>query len=77
MNKNRFYYSHSTVYGWCVYDRQRGHEPAYEACSELLPLKSPNIGNIPDSPVMIERELQALRLCAALNSIYEIHVLNK
>ena len=77
MTKKRFYYAHSTVYGWCVYDRAMGNVPAYEACSELLPLKSPHIGNIVDSPILIEKEHQALRLSAALNAVYETHILKK
>lgn len=33
----RFTYSHSHVYGWCVYDNAQGKTPAYDACCELLP----------------------------------------
>lgn len=61
---NRFTYGHSSVYGWCVYDRERGQSPAYDACCELLsPVK---VGDC-ESPVMLKSEYAAMRLCSRLN----------
>lgn len=61
---NRFTYSHSSVYGWCVYDRERGQSPAYDACCELL---SPVKVDTCESPVMLKSEYAAMRLCSRLN----------
>lgn len=67
MNK-RFYYARSTVYGWCVYDRERGQSPAYDACCELLPpVKVDESGTIYESPVLLQNEYAAMRLCTKLN----------
>lgn len=67
MEKKRFYYSRSIVYGWCVYDRQT-NQPAYSACAELLPPVSDNEeGKVCVSPIC-EGEFQAMRLCTRLNS---------
>lgn len=60
----RFQYGKSAVYGWCVYDTELGNIPAYAACTELLaPLKD---GNYP-SPVLLQSEYAAMRLCSRLN----------
>lgn len=60
----RFQYGKSAVYGWCVYDTELGNIPAYAACTELLaPLKD---GNYP-SPVLLQSEYAAMRLCSKLN----------
>lgn len=68
MKKKRFVYGHSSVYGWTVYDKERGTEPAYEACCDLLPpLKVDESGTICESPVMLDSEYQAMRLCMKLN----------
>ena len=65
---NRFTYSHSSVYGWCVYDRERGQSPAYDACCELLPpVKVDESGTTCESPVMLRSEYAAMRLCSRLN----------
>ena len=67
MNKQkRFYYSHSIIYGWCVYDRNT-NMPAYEACTDLLPPISDNEdGRVYVSPIC-DTEYQAMRLCTRLN----------
>lgn len=67
MEQKRYYYSRSNVYGWCVYDRQT-HQPAYEACMYLLPpVKEDRNGNVYESPILLESEYKAIRLCARLN----------
>lgn len=64
----RFTYSYSRVYGWCVYDRERGQSPAYEACSELLPpVKVDESGTVCESPVLLKNEYAAMSLCRRLN----------
>ena len=71
MEQKRFFYNHSSVYGWCVYDREYG-SPAYEACAELLPPVKEDIdGTIMESPTMLENEYKAMRLCARLNVVYK------
>lgn len=71
MEKKRFFYNHSFVYGWCVYDREYG-SPAYEACAKLLsPVKEDIDGAIMESPTMLENEYKAMRLCARLNVAYK------
>jgi hypothetical protein len=60
----RFYYAHSHVYGWAVYDRERGHTPAYDACSDLLPRVAPDVA---ESPVLLKSEYAAMSLCRRLN----------
>ena len=68
MNDKRFTYSHSRVYGWCVYDREHGQSPAYDACHELLPpVKVDESGITCESPVMLKSEYAAMRLCLRLN----------
>lgn len=67
-DKKRFCYARSTVYGWCVYDRQYNMAPAYEACSELLPRVRPDVA---ESPVMLKSEYAAMRLCSKLNVAYK------
>lgn len=68
MNNKRFTYSHSSVYGWCVYDREHGQSPAYEACCELLPpVKVDESGTTYESPVLLKNEYAAMRLCSKLN----------
>ena len=67
MDQKRFYYSRSTVYGWCVYDRET-HMPAYNACAELLPpVRQDESGTVTESPVLLENEYKAMRLCTRLN----------
>lgn len=67
MEKKRFFYNHSFVYGWCVYDREYG-SPAYMACADLLPPVTVNEdGAVGESPVLLESEYKAMRLCSRLN----------
>ena len=67
MNKRRFYYNQSIVYGWCVYDRQT-NMPAYEACSELIgPVRFGSDGTVYESP-LCDNEYKAMRLCNRLNA---------
>lgn len=67
MEKKRFFYNHSSVYGWCVYDREYG-SPASEACADLLPPVTVNEdGAVDESPVLLESEYKAMRLCSRLN----------
>lgn len=71
MNQKRFYYSKSSVYGWCVYDREV-QMPAYNACAELLPpVRQDENGTITESPTLLENEYKAMRLCARLNVAYK------
>ena len=64
----RFQYGKSTVYGWCVYDTELGNIPAYYACTELLaPLKADDSGTTYPSPVLLQSEYAAMRLCSKLN----------
>lgn len=71
MDQKRFYYSQSSVYGWCVYDRQT-HTPAYDACADLLPpVRQDESGTVTESPVMLESEYKAMRLCSRLNVAYK------
>lgn len=66
----RFYYNHSTVYGWCVYDRHT-HQPAYEACADLLPpVKWDESGMLAESCTMLKSEYEAMKLCRRLNKAY-------
>ena len=68
MKGKRFVYARSTCYGWCVYDRERGMIPAYDACHELLsPVKADGCGTICESPVLLKNEYAAMRLCSRLN----------
>lgn len=72
--KKRFYYSKSMVYGWCVYDRQT-NQPAYEACAEFLPpVKQDESGTTMETPVMLETEYKAMRLCAKLNRVWSYNM---
>jgi hypothetical protein len=67
---NKFYYSHSSIYGWCIYDRDTG-SPAYDACYELLPPESHDeSGTICVSPVLMASEYKAMELCRKLNHAY-------
>lgn len=64
----RFTYNRSSVYGWCVYDNERGHTPAYEACCELLdPVKVDESGTNYPSPILLRNEYAAMSLCRRLN----------
>ena len=65
----RFVYNHSSVYGWTVYDKKLGFVPAYEACCNLLPpLNRDEFGTVTcESPVMLDSEYDAMRLCMRLN----------
>ena len=64
----RFTYAYSRVYGWCVYDREYGQEPAYMACCELLPpIKQDESGTVCESPVLLKSEYAAMSLCRKLN----------
>ena len=66
MEKNRFYYTKSMVYGWAVYDRQT-NQPAWDACAEILPpVYEGENGKITVDPCC-ETEYQAMRLCMKLN----------
>ena len=68
----RFVYGKSHVYGWCVYDVERGRCPAYEACSELLPpVKVDESGTTCVSPVLLQNEYAAMRLCSKLNAAHK------
>ena len=73
MKNNRFYWSKSNVYGICVYDRERGNIPAYDACAEFLPPeKIDSNGTITTiSPILLENEFQAMRICTRLNTAYK------
>lgn len=72
MSQKRFYYSKSSVYGWCVYDRQI-QMPAYDACAELLPpVRQDENGTVTESPTLLESEYKAMRLCARLNVAYKL-----
>lgn len=73
MEQKRFYYNHSSVYGWCVYDRTT-HQPAYEACADLLPpVKVGEDGTMCVSPVLLAKEYQALNICHKLNVAWKRH----
>lgn len=64
----RFTYRRSVVYGWCVYDKEQGNIPAYNACSELLAtLKADNSGITCPSPVLLQSEYATMSLCRRLN----------
>lgn len=66
MKQKRFYYNHSIVYGWCVYDRNT-QTPAYEACADLLPpVKQDESGTVTVSPIC-DSEYRAMSLCTKLN----------
>jgi len=71
--EKRFCYSKSHIYGWCVYDRQSGMCPAYEACCDLLPpVRIKEDGTtIMESPILLESEYKAMRLCTRLNGAYK------
>lgn len=70
MEKKRFFYNHSSVYGWCVYDREYG-SPAYMACAEILPpVYEGESGKITVDPCC-ETEYQAMRLCSRLNLMWK------
>ena len=77
---NRFVYSNSHVYGWCVYDKECHMSPAYDACCELLPpVKVDESGTTCESPVLLKSEYAAMRLCSKLNlahkrALKEVHV---
>ena len=65
VDKKRFYYNRSTVYGWCVYDRKTD-TPAYDACAELLPpVRQDESGTTTESPVMLTGSLDLCKVCAA------------
>ena len=68
----RFVYAYSHVYGWAVYDRNRGMTPAYEACAEVLPpAKVEEDGTILSrSPVNLPDEWTAFNLAVQLNGKY-------
>lgn len=66
MIRMRFYYSRSTVYGWCVYDRQT-NTPAYEACAEYLPPVDADESGITYVSPICDTEYQAMRICTKLN----------
>ena len=71
VDKKRFYYNRSTVYGWCVYDRKT-NTPAYDACAELLPpVRQDESGTTTESPVRLTNEYVAMRLRARLNVAYK------
>lgn len=70
--EKRFVYSHSSVYGWTVYDRSVGSSPAYDACADLLqPVEVQEDGTvITESPIMLKNEYAAMKLCMRLNGAY-------
>lgn len=71
VEETRFRWGKSHIYGYCVYDTQAGHNPAYTACCELLPpISSDENGTICESPVLLENEYQAARLCGRLNTAW-------
>lgn len=66
MNKSRFYYHRSSIYGWTVYDRKY-QEPAYIACQDLLPPERVDeSGTVCVSPIMLSSEHDAIKLCVRL-----------
>ena len=66
MPKSRFFYRRSSIYGWAVYDRMY-NEPAYMACQDLLPPeKEDESGTICMSPVLLNSEHDAIKLCVRL-----------
>jgi hypothetical protein len=68
MEIKRFYYCHSSTYGWCVYDREQHHTPAYWACNTMLPpVKVDESGTVCESPVLLKNEYAAMSLCRRLN----------
>lgn len=70
MSGKRFYYAHSSVYGWAVYNRQTG-DPAYIGCCAYLPpVRQDESGTLCESPVLLPNELSALKLCRLLNREY-------
>lgn len=72
MNDKRFTYRHSSVYGWCVYDKEHGQNPAYDACCELLPpVKVDERGTTYECPAMLKNEYAAMRLCSKLNMAHK------
>lgn len=72
MNTKRFTYAHSSIYGWCVYDHERGMIPAYEACCQMLPpVKVDESGTTCVSPVLLTTEYAAMSLCHKLNVIHK------
>lgn len=74
--EQRFYYNQSVVYGWCVYDRDAHHQPAYNACAELLPpVRQDENGTVTESPILMKSEYSAMRLCAKLNMAYKRQIL--
>lgn len=76
MEKKRFYYTRSTLYGWCVYDRET-NIPAYEGCQDLLPpVSQDENGTITETPIC-DTEYQAMRLCCRLNVAYKRYLKNK
>lgn len=69
--KRRFYYNHSPIYGWCVYDRELGGIPAYAACHDMLPMEKCFDGYmVAESPVMLENEYIAMNMCRRLNAAH-------
>lgn len=74
----RFTYSKSTTYGWCVRDRSRNNEPAYDACHLYLePVSVDEHGCITyPSPVCLPNEYAAMKLCRKLNLATAIYVAN-
>lgn len=69
----RFKYSHSMVYGWCVYDTALGNIPAYSACNFLLPLQETDWGAVSESPTMLKSEYDAMSLCRRLNHEWRLY----
>lgn len=74
--KLRFKYGYSHIYGWTVYDIESGHYPAYLACDLLLPHKVTEWGEECESPVMLESDYQAMRLCSRLNHAWRLYQKN-
>lgn len=70
MEKRRFYYSHSSIYGWAVYDREMG-EPAYWAMTEYTTPRTDSDGTTVYDSCVDLTEYRAMSLCSKLNAAYK------
>lgn len=71
MKERRFYASRSSVYGYCVYDRN-GNVPAYDACDQLPREVAPDgITEMSPACTLLDSMVTACRLSATLNSWYQ------
>lgn len=72
MEKKRFVYGRSNLYGWVVYDRQRGSVPAYDACATMLPLVLGEGDDlVAQSPILMRSEYAAAKMAMQLNKAYK------